>query len=249
VNIRSGPGTEFEPVGFLLLDDVVPVIESSSDGSWHKVRLEDGTEGWVGSTLVELIQLTESDSVSQISQSNLDLQSVPDYRVEDISFLDVPRYSLFTTVPSPISVEEVKAVCTLILEDFKQQHSFNAITIFVSDTDVPINGYTIARCDYAPNGVWSDADTVETGDYSTHRFTYALQPKLNDLNAAASERPSDEEFTICANWSETDLELFDPAADVYEHEERVLEIVGERHNLSADELRVIVNKCIFWTFR
>lgn len=58
VNLRGGPGTNFE-----LLDSVVPgtqvtLLDTSADGQWHNVRLEDGTEGWMFSNLLETGEAT-----------------------------------------------------------------------------------------------------------------------------------------------------------------------------------------------
>lgn len=57
VNVRAGPGSEFAVVQFLRKDDVVTAIDSNTDGSWHKVLLADGSEGWIGSTVVEVIDV------------------------------------------------------------------------------------------------------------------------------------------------------------------------------------------------
>ncbi|MBZ0291439.1 MAG: SH3 domain-containing protein [Anaerolineae bacterium] len=58
VNLRGGPGTNFE-----LIDSVPPgtealVLETSEDGQWYNVRLSDGTEGWMFANLLELADAT-----------------------------------------------------------------------------------------------------------------------------------------------------------------------------------------------
>lgn len=54
-NIRSGPGVENEVVGFVNDGQIFDVLEETESGDWLKIVLENGTEGWVGSQVVELI--------------------------------------------------------------------------------------------------------------------------------------------------------------------------------------------------
>lgn len=55
INVRSGPGTQFEIVGQLAEGDIVPVNGRESEESrWYRVTLPDGQEGWVSSYTVML---------------------------------------------------------------------------------------------------------------------------------------------------------------------------------------------------
>ena len=50
LNVRSGPGVEYDRVGFLLKNDTVPVIGIHSDTGWWKIECPDivsGSECWV----------------------------------------------------------------------------------------------------------------------------------------------------------------------------------------------------------
>lgn len=51
-NVRSGPGTNYAPVGQLTSGQTATVLGKISDGSWLVVRLSDGTTGWVGTSVV-----------------------------------------------------------------------------------------------------------------------------------------------------------------------------------------------------
>lgn len=50
LNVRSGPGMEFEPFTHLAKGDVVEMIGRS--GGWVQVRLPNGETGWVGSSFL-----------------------------------------------------------------------------------------------------------------------------------------------------------------------------------------------------
>lgn len=45
--VRNQPSTEATEVGGVEFQSELTVLEDSSDGGWQKVRLADGTEGWV----------------------------------------------------------------------------------------------------------------------------------------------------------------------------------------------------------
>jgi uncharacterized protein YgiM (DUF1202 family) len=53
LNVRSGPGLAYARVGGLYYGDNVYLMgESSADGSWVKIKMMDGTVGWVASMFV-----------------------------------------------------------------------------------------------------------------------------------------------------------------------------------------------------
>lgn len=54
VNVRSGPGIEFDDFEALDPGTEVEVIGQSSDGRWLNVKLESGAEGWMSSRLLLL---------------------------------------------------------------------------------------------------------------------------------------------------------------------------------------------------
>ncbi len=55
VNIRSGPGSNYDIVTVAFEDDTSPIIAETSSGSWYNIDLGEDERGWVSSTVVELI--------------------------------------------------------------------------------------------------------------------------------------------------------------------------------------------------
>lgn len=55
VNVRSGPGTSYKKIGTLIAGNQIQVLFASSDGKWTLVQLDDGSQGWVSTTLVTLL--------------------------------------------------------------------------------------------------------------------------------------------------------------------------------------------------
>jgi hypothetical protein len=53
INVRSGPGTGFEAIGFINANEEVPALGVSPDSEWFAVSI-DGQQGWVADAVAEL---------------------------------------------------------------------------------------------------------------------------------------------------------------------------------------------------
>lgn len=53
LNVRSGAGPQYGRVTVIYQGTNVTLIGRNADGSWVKVRLSNGTEGWVNATLIQ----------------------------------------------------------------------------------------------------------------------------------------------------------------------------------------------------
>lgn len=56
VNVRTGPGTSFDVAGSVIPGTTVVILNQNPDGTWQHIQLEDGTTGWVSTTLMRLPQ-------------------------------------------------------------------------------------------------------------------------------------------------------------------------------------------------
>lgn len=54
VNVRSGPGLDYETVGSLQLQEVRPIAGRAADAAWWQTILADGAVGWVADNVVEV---------------------------------------------------------------------------------------------------------------------------------------------------------------------------------------------------
>lgn len=57
VNLRSGPGTQFDRIGGLSENDPVEIRSKTSNGEWYEVQLPSGSTAWVASAYIA----TEAD--------------------------------------------------------------------------------------------------------------------------------------------------------------------------------------------
>ncbi|MCB8924017.1 MAG: SH3 domain-containing protein [Ardenticatenaceae bacterium] len=55
-NLREGPGTNFAVIDTLFENERLELLEQTGDGFWYQVRLEDGSTGWIGSSVAEIVQ-------------------------------------------------------------------------------------------------------------------------------------------------------------------------------------------------
>jgi len=70
VKVRSGPGVNDAVVGYLYAGDLYPILETSTDGSWFKIELEDGTEGWIATSVVEVMETTAASDISDNGETS-----------------------------------------------------------------------------------------------------------------------------------------------------------------------------------
>ncbi|RMF93533.1 MAG: SH3 domain-containing protein, partial [Nitrospinota bacterium] len=54
VNVRAGPGTEYDIVATASRGERYPILEEA--GNWYKIRLKDGGEGWIYAGLVREVE-------------------------------------------------------------------------------------------------------------------------------------------------------------------------------------------------
>jgi hypothetical protein len=54
VNVRQGPGVNFSAIRALVPGTGVEVLGQNEDGKWLNIKMEDGTEGWIATSLVRV---------------------------------------------------------------------------------------------------------------------------------------------------------------------------------------------------
>lgn len=54
VNVRVGPGLDYEIVGNFRLQEVRPIVGRAADAEWWRIILDDGVVGWVADNLVDV---------------------------------------------------------------------------------------------------------------------------------------------------------------------------------------------------
>ena len=90
---------------------------------------------------------------------------------EDVSFGAVVRIVYRVRVSGPLTEQDLRRISQQIIDDETDQHDVNAIGFFfyLPGTDTT-RIYTAGTADWAPDGDWARADTVQAGNYSRHRL-------------------------------------------------------------------------------
>ena len=52
MNVRSGPGLEYDSIGYLLQGQIVGIVARDEDAIWIKIQWQDGATGWLNSTYI-----------------------------------------------------------------------------------------------------------------------------------------------------------------------------------------------------
>lgn len=91
LNVRSGPSLAYNPVAVVNQGNVVSLIGRNADSTWAKIRLSNGTEGWVNAAgtyitpsvaisslpLVAVADAPESSATALVSTGALNVRSGP----------------------------------------------------------------------------------------------------------------------------------------------------------------------------
>ena len=134
---------------------------------------EEGTEGQdVDTATTE--EPTDTPTPEEPSDTAATTAAPVTYEIadrEDVSFGAVVRIVYRVGVSGPLTEEVLARIAQEIVDEETGQQDVNAIGFFfyLPDTDTA-SVYTAGKADWAPDGDWESADTVEVGDYSRHEL-------------------------------------------------------------------------------
>ena len=90
---------------------------------------------------------------------------------EDVSFATTTRIVYRVSVSEPLTESSLMAIADEIIAAETASQDVNAIGFFFYLPGTDTNGaYTAGVADWAPNGDWAEADSVQAGDYSQHEL-------------------------------------------------------------------------------
>ena len=81
LRVRSGPGANYDIVAYLYNGDTVTVL--SIDGEWAKVRTEDGEEGYVSVSFLDMTDDTESTETAAVDENADDTEPAEETAEEE----------------------------------------------------------------------------------------------------------------------------------------------------------------------
>jgi hypothetical protein len=191
--MRSGPGTDHGIIGALKAGDNVAAVGRNEAGDWYV--LDNGA--WV---LGELVTVPDAGALPILSptpvatapapqgnatpgptkaapaQDALLLKGMPRYQLvgtEDISLPTAVRLQYRIVVDQMPSPDQLGLICQNLLMRLEKPVNAISFSFYLPDTDTA-GPATAGTAVWAPNGVWADADQVQTGDYSHQRLTVTV---------------------------------------------------------------------------
>jgi uncharacterized protein YgiM (DUF1202 family) len=75
VNLRKGPGLQYQTIGKAYMDNTLEILEENP--GWLRVRLENGTEGWMSKRAASESPKTPSSQSTQTSSHDSPKQKFP----------------------------------------------------------------------------------------------------------------------------------------------------------------------------
>lgn len=154
---------------------------------------------------------------------------------KDISFSNIVRFSISVAVSGKPSFSDLKEIASKIIDLKKSKIKFNAISIAFYDQKEYLGlAATLGIVEFAPNGKWEDANSVNSGDFNTMSYNYKLKKKN------WSKQLTEKEVKIFSAWEK----FLDNSDD----EDLANIEIGKKYNLSSDKVREICLKQTEWTF-
>lgn len=174
------------------------------------------------------------------------------YRVEikeDVSYALAKRFAWHVVLEEAATHEQLKAVAENAVDRAKGEVKFNAILIFMYDYAefIGYGGNTLGKATFAPSGDWSQAASVDAGDYDRMSFSWELKEK------DWSKQLTPEEVEVWAAWHEaiakvwasyTEAELAD--IETMPDEKKITNQIAEEFGISPEEVDAVLLKQMFW---
>ncbi|WP_145993171.1 DUF4875 domain-containing protein [Tepidibacter mesophilus] len=197
--------------------------------------------------IIGLVGCSDSDSSASVDESLIKDVSYTIEKAEDISIAGAKRYSLDVVVSKEVSVEQLQEISKKVIEDYKKENKFNAIVVGFYDYKEYIgNGYSLGKTEFAPEGDWSKAMEVSTGDYSSMDYNFDLMKK------DWSKKLTQDEVTVWKQWNEeytkVNDELMGKNSTDLPNEDKISQEIAKQNNLTKDQVDEILMKKSTWTF-
>lgn len=161
------------------------------------------------------------------------------FEKEDVSIANAKRYVWHVSIEGQPSTEDLSNFSVTIVEQAKEQSPFNAIVIgFYDYEEYYGSGYSLGKVTYAPNGDWSKASEIKTGDYL--KMEYMNELKTIDWSIQLKK----EEAEIYKAWQ--DLYMAKSTLSNIPDEAEITKEIAEKYKITTKEVDQILMKQLAW---
>jgi hypothetical protein len=165
LNVREGPGTTFNLVGYLNKDEVVEALGASGDRSWIRFRRVDGWTAWASSNYLTSLGKTPASIMQRVFKGVTYYRNVrtsPRRMISHVLEIDMRSEGLRFLV-TPALRDSVPQLCTRTTSQFLLDH----------DMQIAINGdafHYLDPLDYPPQNYCPDVgDPIRLAGYAASR--------------------------------------------------------------------------------
>ena len=97
---------------------------------------------------------------------------------QDLSYIAARRYNLRVALPAYYSQEEIEQIARVVVARITASEPVNALSImFYAPGTETTGAWDVGVIDWAPNGRWADASSVNAGDYRSFRYNVTYRPQ------------------------------------------------------------------------
>lgn len=188
-----------------------------------------------------------SNAASQTSQPKSVAQTLPAFkveRVEDVSVGATPRFDYRVVVSGKPTPAQLTQIAEAVFGQAKAKQPFAALRIgFYDYPEYATREFTLGQVEYAPDGDWAKASTIEPGDYD------AMKPVTDLPTKDWSKQLTPGEVKVWAAWwTEYDkrAEAIGGAANAVDEVGLTADIAKATGTASA-EVKAVLFKQSAWT--
>ena len=150
---------------------VVSIISISVIGCSNKNYVDDND-----------LSTNTSEGNEQQMESDVD-NDLPDYKIaliDDSNIANAIRETIHIVIDGDYTLEQLESIAKKEALKYTKDNKVNALAIgFYEDEKNIGKGYDMGRVEYVPNGEWSDAINIQSGDYSTFKFVNYLEESIS----------------------------------------------------------------------
>jgi hypothetical protein len=157
----------------------------------------------------------------------------------------IKRFALRVVIYQRLTKAQLMRLAEALYREAQEITPFNALAIFFYDYPQFVdNGTRLGSVQYAPNGRWVDAGTVQTGDYSTMKMIdHLFEPDWT--NAVTEQEAIIYNDYIVLEWQYSEVEARELEAGItagLSPMERAMPDIARQYNMSQDDVWKLLMK-------
>ena len=198
----------------------------------------------VETATVEAIAPKEAPAYEPIDPSRTDIDTSKPYAsvisIGEAHIGNTKRYTYNVIIYQRVNKEILESIAQTVYEQAKKETPFNALSVGFYDYPQFIgSGVRFGYVEFAPNGIWADAQTIKTGDYTNMQ----MNDHLREPNWEYALTKNDAE--IISVFFETADKLSENAntgQELEDAENAAMNYTAQRYGITNLELESILTK-------